>query len=72
MQTVAAAVAQWVRTFAPQADGWVFESEPEQTEVFQTGSESSTAKRSALGVSIKVLGEDHYKRMSRVTVGVAR
>ena len=27
----AAAVAQWVRAFAPQAEGWVFESQPRQT-----------------------------------------
>ena len=26
-----AAVAQWVRAVAPQADGWVFESQPRQT-----------------------------------------
>ena len=25
------AVAQWVRAFAPQAEGWVFESQPRQT-----------------------------------------
>ena len=44
-QTVAAAVAQWVKTIAPQADGWVFESQPQQTLVVQTGSDSSTAAR---------------------------
>ena len=27
----AAALAPWVRTFAPQAEGWVFESKPRQT-----------------------------------------
>ena len=27
----AAAVAQWVRAFAPQAKGWMFESQPRQT-----------------------------------------
>ena len=26
-----AAVAQWVRALAPQAEGWVFESGPRQT-----------------------------------------
>ena len=26
-------VAQWVRAFAPQAEGWVFESQPRQTQV---------------------------------------
>ena len=25
------AVAQWVRAFASQAEGWVFESQPQQT-----------------------------------------
>ena len=44
--------AQWVRTFTPQAEGWVFESQPRQTQVVKTGSDSSTAKRSALGVSV--------------------
>ena len=44
----------------------MFESQPRQTKVLKTGSDSSTAKRSAIGVS------DHYKQMSRVTVGVAR
>ena len=27
----AAAVVQWVRAFALQAEGWVFESQPRQT-----------------------------------------
>ena len=36
------------------------------------GSDSSTAKRSALVRVSLVLGEDHYKRMPHVTVGVAR
>ena len=26
-----AAVAHWVRAFAPQAEGWMFESQPRQT-----------------------------------------
>ena len=33
---------------------------------------SSTANRSATGVSVTVLGDDHYKWMSRVTIGEAR
>ena len=66
-------MAQWVRAFAPQAEGWVFESQPRQTLVVKIGSDSSTVKRSALGLCLsRVLGDDHYKRMSRVTVGVAR
>ena len=47
---VTAAVAQWVRVFAPQ--GWVFESQQRQTQVVKTGSDSSTAKRSAIGMSV--------------------
>ena len=46
----AAAVAQWFSALAPQAEGWVLESQPRQTEVVKTGSDSSIAKRSALGV----------------------
>ena len=34
----------------PQAEGWVFQSPPQQTIVVKTGSDSSTVKRSALGV----------------------
>ena len=49
----AAEVVQWVKAFAPQAEGWVFESQPRQTQVVRTGSESSTAKRQKIGVSIK-------------------
>ena len=37
---------------APQEEGWVFESQPRQTQVVKTGSESSTAKPSAIGVSV--------------------
>ena len=43
-----AAVAQFVRASAPQAEGWVFESQQRQTKVVKIG----TAKRSALGVSV--------------------
>ena len=35
-----------------QAEGWVFEYEPRQTLVVKTGSDSSTAKRSAIGVIV--------------------
>ena len=41
-----------VRGFAPQAEGLVFESQPRQTHVVKIGSDSSTAKRSALGMSV--------------------
>ena len=46
------AVAQWVRVFAPQGEGWVFESQPRQIQVVKTGSDSSTAKQSITGVSV--------------------
>ena len=46
----AAAVLQWARPFVPQGEGWVSESKPRQT--FKTGSDSSTAKRSTLGVNV--------------------
>ena len=56
IQTVfAAALAQWVRAFAPQAEGWVFESQPRQTQVAKTGSDSSTAKRSDIDVNVSIL-----------------
>ena len=47
-----AAVAQLVRAFASQAEGWVFESQTRQTLVIKTGSDSSIAKRSAICVSV--------------------
>ena len=31
LEGLAAAVAQWARAFALQAEGWVFESQPQQT-----------------------------------------
>ena len=40
-------VAQSVKAFAPQAVGWVFESQ-----AIKTGSDSSTAKGLAIGVSV--------------------
>ena len=59
-------MAHLVRTFAPQAEVWVFESLLRQTLLVKTGSDSSTAKRSAIGVSVT-----GPRRMPRVTVGVA-
>ena len=53
------------------AGGLLFESQLRQTKVVKIGSDSSTAKRSTLGVS-RVLGDDHYKQMPRVTVDVGR
>ena len=37
---------------APKAEGWVFETQPQQTLDVKTGSDSSTAKCSAIGVSV--------------------
>ena len=45
-------VAQSVRAFPSHAEGCVFESQLLQTEVVKTGSDRSSAKRSALGVSV--------------------
>ena len=45
-------VVQSVRAFAPQAKGWVSESQPRQVLFVKTGSDSTTAKRSASGVSV--------------------
>ena len=42
-----------ISPFASNAKGWVFESQPGQTSVVKIGSKSSTtAKRSATGVSV--------------------
>ena len=49
-ETGTAAVAQLVRALALQAEGWLFESQPRQTQVVKTD-DSSTAKRSAKGGS---------------------
>ena len=49
---VTAAAAQWARAFTSKADVWVLESQPRQTYVEKTGSDSSTVKRSAIGVSV--------------------
>ena len=57
-----AAVAQWVRAKVPQAVGWAFESQSRQFLVVKTGSDRSTANRSAISLSVRVLGVDH-KRM---------
>ena len=64
--------AQWDRAFALQAEGWVFESQPRPSLVVKTSNNCFTANCSAKGVSVTVLGDDHYKRLPRVTVVVAR
>ena len=63
---------QSIRTFALQAEGLGDESQSRQTLVVKTGSDSSTAKHSATDVTVAVLGDDHYNRMTRVTVSVTR
>ena len=67
------AVAQWVRALAQHSEG-LGDRVPASTYLSRkTGIGSSIAKRSAIGVFAGlVLGDDHYKRMSRVTVGVTR
>ena len=47
-----AALAQWVRVLAPQAECQVLESQLRQTQVVKTGRDSSTAKPSAIGASV--------------------
>ena len=45
-------MAQGVRKFAPQAESWVFLSQTRQALVVKTGSDSFTAERSAISVSV--------------------
>ena len=45
-------VPPWARAFASQAEGWVFEPQPRQTQVVKTGSDIFTAKRLATGVCV--------------------
>ena len=63
-------MAQWVRELVPQVEVWVFESQPQRTYVVKAGSDSSTAKRSAIGVSVTDPRSDHYKWMPLVEVGM--
>ena len=49
---VTTAVAQSVRAFNLHATGWMLESQPQQTEVVKTGGDISTARRSAIVVSV--------------------
>ena len=44
------AVAQWVRALAPQAEGWMLESQPRL--VLKTGIDNLTAKRFPMGVCV--------------------
>ena len=53
---LAAGVAQSVRAFAPHAEGWLFETQPRQTEVGKKGSHSSSAICSATGAHVGATG----------------
>ena len=46
------AMTQSVSAVATHAEGCVFESQPRHTKVVKAGSDSSTAKRPATGVSV--------------------
>ena len=59
-----------VRSFASIAEGWVFESQLRQTDVVKVVTTILMNARQQVCVS-RDLGNDHYKRMSRVTEGVA-
>ena len=37
---------------AQHAEGWMFQSQPQQTQVMKTGSDNSTTEYSAIGVSV--------------------
>ena len=65
---LAAVVVQFVTAFAPQSDGWLFESQPRKTYVVKT--DSDNPKLLAIGVNIRIIGDVHYKWMSCVTIGV--
>ena len=72
LRHLASAVAQWVKAFAPQAEGRVFVSRRRKTLIVKTGSDTPTANaRHKVKRVSRVLGYDHYKRMPRVRVGVA-
>ena len=67
------AVAQSIGVFARQVEGWVFKSQPQQTKVVETGSDSCPLPNVfAIGIRCECPGDDHYRQMLHVTVGVAR
>ena len=45
-------VAQWVKAFAQQAEGWEFESQSRQTQVVKRFGDSSTDKSLAIGMRV--------------------
>ena len=66
-----AAVTQWFRALSPQTRGWVFKSQQRQTKALKTGRDNSTSKRLGINLSVTGPGDDHFKRMPRITVKVA-
>ena len=64
---VTAPMVQWARASAPQAEGKVFESQLKKQVVISP----LLKARQKVWVSW-VLGDDHYKRIPLVTVGVTR
>ena len=63
-------IAQSVKVFASYAEGWVFESRLRQTYVVKKVVTASLLNvRQQVGVLL-ALGDDHNKRVSRVTVGL--
>ena len=56
-------MAQWVRTFASHAEGWLFEFQPRQTKV-KTGYNSLTAKRIIINGCPMLQLVWHAKKMS--------
>ena len=65
-----AALAQRVWAFGSHAEGWVFEASRDRPKSLKQVVTNTIAKRSGTGVS-RVLGDDIYKRIPRVTAGVA-
>ena len=63
---MAAAMSQWVGEFAPQAEGWVFESQLRHTQVVK-----QVVTTPLPNARKWVIGDDHYRWMPRVSVGVA-
>ena len=58
------------KAFATQAGCWDFEYQPRQTWVVKTGSDNSIVKRLAIVWVSRVVGDDYYKQMPRVTCRV--
>ena len=62
-------MAHWVRELASHAECWMFESQQRQTQVVKQVVTSPLPN--ARQIVLQVLGDDHYKWMPGVTVGVA-